>query len=142
MPTVIKFRVFGEPKGQPRPRAFSRGGHARMYDPGTAEGWKGCIALAARDLIPPSPIQGPVELDLLFFMPRPQTLSRRKDPRGDLPCTAKPDIDNLAKAVMDAITALGIWQDDKLVTATYFEKRYHEIGGRPGCFVEIREVTL
>ena len=40
----------GIPKGQPRPRAFSRNGHARVFDPGTAEGWKSAVAVAAQDL--------------------------------------------------------------------------------------------
>ena len=38
MTTPISFTVLGDPKGQPRPKAFSRGGHAAVYDPGTAEG--------------------------------------------------------------------------------------------------------
>ena len=49
----ITVRVYGEPKGQPRPRAFAKpigGGKfsARVYDAGTAEGWKSQIAQAFR----------------------------------------------------------------------------------------------
>ncbi len=40
-------QVIGEPKGQPRGRAVSIAGHARVYDPKTAEGWKSLIAAAA-----------------------------------------------------------------------------------------------
>ena len=38
--------VHGEPKAQPRAKAFARNGRAGIYDPGTAEGWKGAIAAA------------------------------------------------------------------------------------------------
>jgi len=44
----IHFFVSGDPKAQPRIRAFAINGHARVYDPGTAEGWKSLIAVAAR----------------------------------------------------------------------------------------------
>ena len=52
---VARLEVNGDPKPQPRPKAFKRGKHAAVYDPGTAEGWKGSIALAARELTPASP---------------------------------------------------------------------------------------
>jgi len=40
--STLIFSTFarGAPKGQPRPRAFSREGKASVYDPGTAEGLK------------------------------------------------------------------------------------------------------
>jgi len=48
----ITFFVPGEPKGQPRPRAFARkmGDKfvARVFDAATAEGWKGAIAAVAQ----------------------------------------------------------------------------------------------
>ena len=68
--TRIAFFAAGLPKGQPRPRAFSRGGHARVYDPGTAEGWKASVALAARDELPPAPLEGALSVSLRFYMPR------------------------------------------------------------------------
>jgi len=36
----LSFFVAGIPKGQPRVKAFSRGKHAGVYDPGTSDGWK------------------------------------------------------------------------------------------------------
>jgi hypothetical protein len=51
--TPISIFVHGEPKGQPRPRAFARGGMVRMYDPATAEGWKSAIADEWRRSAPP-----------------------------------------------------------------------------------------
>lgn len=46
---TITFFIHGDPKPQPRPRAFARrmGAKfvARVYDAGTAEGWKSQIAM-------------------------------------------------------------------------------------------------
>jgi Holliday junction resolvase RusA-like endonuclease len=126
----ISFVVYGTPKGQPRPRAFARNGLVRMYDPGTAEAWKGEIALAAKPHTPSEPIAGPVALNLQFYFARPKKHYKRETLRADAPYrhTGKPDIDNLCKAVMDALTQLRWWHDDAQVASLVGLKIYTEAG--------------
>jgi Holliday junction resolvase RusA-like endonuclease len=118
---TLSFFVPGTPKAQPRPRAFARnfGGkwQARVYDASTAEGWKAAIAVAAKPFLPSEPLVGPVELHIDFYMPRPKSHSTKKGLRPAAPNwhTQKPDIDNLEKAVMDALTQIGMWSDDSQV---------------------------
>lgn len=124
--TMARVWVSGTPKAQPRPKAFARviNGEptARVYDPGTAEGWKGSIALACRKDGPP--FDCPIELEGVFWFPRPKALLRKKDPVGPIPHTKKPDLDNLVKAVKDCMTDLGWWRDDSLVVSSRFLKFY------------------
>ena len=141
-PQVVSFFAAGNPKGQPRPRAFARDGHTRVYDPGTAEGWKGQIAEAARQghlLL--KPMEGPLKLSLLFTMPRTGTHYRSngqvKD-RAPLYHMVKPDCDNLAKAVMDALTILKFWRDDNQVAEMEILKLYGDV---PGCRITIVELV-
>ena len=129
--------VSGDPKGHPRPRAFSRGGHARVFDCGSAEGWKSLIALAARDHLPASPLACPVRVDVEFHFRRPQRLMKKKSPAGFIPHTAKPDRDNLDKAVLDTLTQIGFFQDDALVVEGTITKRYTRIDSVPGALIEI-----
>lgn len=131
--------VSGIPKGQPRPRAFAVGGKARVYDPGTAENWKSQIALAFRDYNE-QPIEGPVAMAVSFYMPRPKRLMRIKDPDCIIPHTSKPDIDNLLKAVMDALTTIGVWRDDTQVVELTTWKYYCEKNGTPGAMIAIKEI--
>lgn len=131
------FDVYGEPKGQPRPRAFASGGKARVYDPGTAEGWKGSIAMAARDHLPPCPIDSPVRMAVTFYFQRPARLLRKRDPDGVIPHTAKPDSDNAAKAVLDCLTSIGMWRDDALVCSLIAEKNYAARGQASGALIQI-----
>ncbi|MCL4181134.1 MAG: RusA family crossover junction endodeoxyribonuclease [Verrucomicrobia bacterium] len=133
----LDFFVAGEPKGQPRPRAFARGGKARVYDPGTAEGWKGRIALAAREYLPPTPIDTAAGIHMRFLMPRPRGHFGK---RGLLPSApehplGKPDLDNLAKAVLDTLVAIGFLRDDCLVRRLSVCKYYAE--GASGCHVRL-----
>jgi Holliday junction resolvase RusA-like endonuclease len=134
---LIEFEVSGEPKGQPRPKAFSRGGHASVYDPKTAEGWKSQIALAAREHLPATPISGPVSASFSFYMPRPKHHFGSGKNAGKLKANApdyfisKPDADNLAKAAMDALTQLRVFHDDCLIVNLNVTKRYEN--PMPGC---------
>lgn len=135
---LLTFRADGEPKGQPRARAFAFNGKARMYDPSTAEGWKACVALAAKAAgIPPTPTSSPIRLDATFLFPRPGRLNKKSSPEGRIEHTAKPDRDNLDKAVLDCLTQLGVWQDDKQVCGGEVSKFYVAKGERPGAEIRI-----
>jgi Holliday junction resolvase RusA-like endonuclease len=145
------FRVYGTPKGQPRPRAFSRGGRAAVYDPGTAEGWKSLIAIACQELRG-ALIEGPVSVAMIFYMPRPKshfaTSGAIKPSAPQQWHTSKPDADNLAKAVLDALTTLRVWHDDDQVAELSVQKFYEgeRLVGRdqispPGVFVFIAEMS-
>ena len=137
MTTRIIIEVDGKPKPQPRPRAFARGGKVRVYDPATAEGFKAAIALAALPHRPAKPLAGPLRVTIAFYMPRPQRLNRKRDPDEQIPHTAKPDCDNLAKAVLDALTDIGLWVDDSQVYSLNITKQYHAKGERPGALIHI-----
>lgn len=150
MATIINFFASGDPKGQPRPRAFAMkiGGtyQARVFDSGTAEHWKSQVATAAMPAAPERPIAGPVKLSLCFNLRRPRSHfrsgARATELRLDAPFNhvGKPDADNLAKAVMDALTQLGaFWRDDSQVAVLEVSKCY-VIGNVPGVAVEIAEI--
>ena len=139
---MVSFRVHAEPKAQPRPRAFSRGGHARVYNPDTADGWKAAVTSAGASKRPEHPYDGAMSVRLIFYMPRPQRLSRKCDPNGALPCTAKPDVDNLAKSTLDAMTEAGWWADDALVAELHVVKLYAAKEGRIGALIEVASFHL
>lgn len=133
----IAFRVDGIPKGLPRGRATIRGRHAGIYDPGTADGWKHAVALGALPYRPNSPIEGPISVSIEFIMPRPKSKMRKKDPDGKVWCASKPDVDNLEKAVLDALTNAGWWHDDAQVVRLDSVKVYHSKAGRPGAAIYV-----
>lgn len=141
---MITFFAQGSPKPQPRPRAFARnmgGGKfaARVYDAGTAEGWKSAVAIAAKPHLPSTPLTVPLKVELAFFLERPKSHLTSK---GELKPTApshpvnKMDCDNLAKAVLDCLTQIGMWQDDGQIVILTIHKSY----GAPGAEVTIRTI--
>lgn len=132
--------IEGTPKGQPRPRAFSHNGSARVYDPGTAEGWKSCIAAALRAELPASPIEGPINLCMEFRFARPKGHVCQKGLRSSAPTkhTQKPDLDNLIKAVKDCCSDIGVWRDDSQIDVYgQATKRWAEPGEKSGMWLTI-----
>ena len=125
--TRISFAVNGIPKAQPRPRACVRGNHASVYDAGTANDWKYSVARTARENALEKPFSGPVALFITIYLPRPKSHFYT----APIYCTKKPDVDNYAKAIMDALTDSGvIWMDDAQVVDINCRKLYttHETG--------------
>lgn len=144
MCAIVDIFIPGEPKGQPRPRAFSVGGSARVYDPSTAEGWKSQIAQAIEPYLPERPLEGPVRVELVFHMPRPKAHYRTGKYAGQLKSSApeyhtgRPDVDNLIKSSFDALSEIGFWRDDSQVCLTSIVKQY--ANGRPGCRLVIERI--
>ena len=129
--------IYGKPKPQPRPRAFARGGRAGVYNPNNAHEWKaqvskGLVKYANMD------IKKPFKLMLDFYMPRPKSHYGTGRNTGKLKQSAPshhtgtPDIDNLIKAVMDAITALNVWRDDSQVVTIHAYKTWSDIPEKSG----------
>ena len=145
----MHFEIFvpGDPKGQPRPRAFARkmgSVHvARFYDSDVADVWKGAVQRALLDAARASRWEytlGPVEVTLNFAMPRPKSHSGTKGLKPSAPQshTGKPDVDNLAKLVLDQITRnTRIWRDDSQVVRLVVEKRWALVGESAGCVLRI-----
>ena len=149
MTFLASFTVSGDPKPQPRPRARAMamrtadGGTrhlAQIYNPASAKAWKRAVVEAGRFMRPHSPLSGPVRVTLTFRMKRPKRLLRKKDPEGPVLHTAKPDGDNLAKGVLDALTGDGWWRDDSNVAELRVRKEYHAKGDGPGAVVTVEEM--
>jgi Holliday junction resolvase RusA-like endonuclease len=111
---------------------------ARVYDAGTAEGWKSSVAVAAQPHIPQQPLHQPLWVSLAFRLSRPKShFTKRGALTSSAPShpTNKKDCDNLAKAVLDALTQVGVWQDDGQVVTLVISKIYSAVPG-VGVFIQ------
>jgi Holliday junction resolvase RusA-like endonuclease len=149
--STLAFTVHGEPKGQPRPRAFARkmgNVHvARFYDSDVADEWKRQVMLAiieAANAHKWTLTLRPVAVELRFAMPRPKSHSGAKGLKTSAPeyHTQKPDIDNLEKLLGDQITRSGrIWRDDSQVVSMRSDK-FWAVANEQGCSVSISTLGI
>jgi Holliday junction resolvase RusA-like endonuclease len=147
---IFDHHVVGEPKGQPRPQAFVRKGKggapgkAGVYDPKTADGWKGLVVLACKDGLEGRLLAAPLMVSLTFYFTRPAGHLGKRGLRPSAPRAIhrqKPDTDNAAKAVLDALTVIQAWQDDAQISDLIIRKRWVAPGTAAGCRIQIHELT-
>lgn len=134
---VISFFADGIPKPQPRPRARRMGKFIRMYNPGSANDWRGCVIAAATGCkLAGESLSGDLSVTLSFLMPVAKSNERKK--LWGQWCRGRGDADNLAKPVLDALVDCGVIATDMDVVRLTVEKRWQlRNGSATGCRVEI-----
>ena len=127
---MITFIVPGKPVGKGRPRAAARGKHITLYTPQKTATYESTVALAADQAMAGKPlITGPVETLMTIVLPVPASWPKRKQAdalAGVVMPTSKPDMDNVVKAIFDAINGI-VWTDDVQVVGLRVRKVYGAI---------------
>lgn len=112
----MKFTIHAVPKPKGRPRV-TRSGHAftpkatREYEKLIVSEWDIQHGKA-------TPIENPIAVRVMFYMPIPKATSNKARERmaAGLEVPAKkPDIDNLLKAVLDALNGKAYHDDNQIV---------------------------
>lgn len=138
--SAIKFTVPCVPVAQPRPKATTIHGKARMYEAKKAHPihtFKAAVQLAwnqTRHLT----CEGPLAMRLVFVFPRNPNVAKRQP--GRLPKVTKPDNDNLAKGVCDTLNNLA-YHDDAAIVKLEVEKWTGAIGEQPHVEITIEPLT-
>ena len=124
---AITFSVPGDPVPQPRPKVSTQGGFARAYVPKThkVHPYRHALQLAAIDA-GLEKRTGPVDVVIDAVFARPKSHLRKGGVRPNAPELPRPDVDNVAKAVLDAIGP--IIGDDSQVRRLCVEKSYASEG--------------
>lgn len=106
----------GEPIGKGRPRATTIGGHARMYTPGKTQRWEAYAAatMAAQwsGETMREPLRCPVHVTIEAVFSRPKSKVWKSKPMPRYQHVIKPDSDNAAKALCDALEKAGVLHND------------------------------
>ena len=129
----LSFNIIGVPVPKGRPRFFRGPKFVHTYTPKKTHVWESSIRVQARQHKPEIPWQGPIRMTLLFFMPRPKSLSKEV-----IHHVKKPDLDNLAKAMKDALQGI-MYVSDSQVVYLILSKIY--ASGEPRVEVKIEEVA-
>ena len=138
----ISFTVIGNPVGKGRPKFSTVNGHAVAYTPKKTANYETLVKLSYQQQCgdcKPFDKDLPLTATITAYFPIPKSVSKRKREimqGGLVPHTKKPDADNLAKAVLDALNGIA-YQDDSQIAALRVTKYYSE---EPHVDVEIHKL--
>lgn len=136
----LTFFVAGDPKSKGSKQAFVVSGRAIVTEGKSSKAWEAAVRarVASMDV---QRMTGPVVVTLEFFLPMPASRvpkPKSKDywKRSPVPDT-KPDIDKLARAVLDALSKV-VYEDDARIVNLQVMKRYSAT--QPGVEIDVREL--
>lgn len=153
----MKIRVYGKPEPQGSVSAFAvrkkGGGYTGKVtvtsDNKQVKPWRQAIIDECRATAVAGPVFGrgvPVAVDLTFWLARPKghygTGRNAEQVRDSAPLypVVKPDGDKLDRAVLDALTAAGIYHDDAQVIRRTSVKYYAFGDEAPGALIEVTRI--
>src|SRR5262245_61646451 len=119
---IVAFAIPGRLKGWARPRFDSRS-KIVFKDKETASHQLMVREAAARAMGHRPLLEGPVALWVKTTTHRPQSWSNRRK-ASTLHVITRPDVDNLAKLIMDALNNV-VYFDDKQVCELHYKRTYN-----------------
>jgi Holliday junction resolvase RusA-like endonuclease len=127
---TLQFVIPGPPVGKGRPRFSTQGGKPRSYTPAVTREYEALIAARATEVMQGNaPLKTPIRVMIEATMSVPLSWSKAKRQAaldGDI-YPARPDVDNIAKTVLDGMNGV-VYADDAQVTHLKVNKKYAEEG--------------
>ena len=131
---MIEFTVYGDPVGKQAAKAFynpkAKGRKIIMFSPKNTKDWEQLIRSAAQDHVPDELFDDPLCASVTFYMLKPKSR-----PKKCLYPDRKPDLDNLEKAVFDALEKVIYTNDSRIV-----EKHSYKLWGKPRVNIKIEKM--
>ncbi len=117
----LTIEVLGDPASQGSHAVIN--GRIVQVNSAKHKRWRNAVSFAALDLIGPDfeLIDEPVELSVIFYLPRPKTATR------EFPAVM-PDLDKLIRSVGDSLSGTVI-RDDSRIIAIHAQKLYADSRG-------------
>ncbi|MDD5328280.1 MAG: RusA family crossover junction endodeoxyribonuclease [Phycisphaerae bacterium] len=140
MSPSYSFTVLGEPQALKRHRNVRRGKFIGQYDPSATD--KKDFAAAVQQYAPPKLITEAVKIAIYAYFGRPKSHFRtgkyanKLKPNAPILHTTKPDFDNVAKFVADALNGI-FWKDDSQIYKATVWKLYDHEKPRVEIFVNV-----
>jgi len=131
MTFIVHFRVDINPVAKGRPRYAKRGNFVSTYTPTKTRVYEEIIKdHAVLAMGSSEPLESPVKVNLEFGMPIPKSTPKKLLEgylNGSVKHTKKPDVDNLVKAILDAMNEV-VYLDDNQITRLTMCKKYSKLG--------------
>jgi Holliday junction resolvase RusA-like endonuclease len=132
MTYMMQFTIDANPVPKGRPKFSKVGGFVKTYSPKKTVQYEQIVRqTAAQAMGQTELLETPVAVYLYIRLPIPKSYTRKRSEAclsGLERPTKKPDIDNLAKSVLDGINGV-VWRDDSQIVSLHVTKVYSTQSG-------------
>lgn len=142
---AIQFTVYGLPVAQGSKKVIGKN-VIEMAD-ARLRSWRQDVATASRQAMEgASPYIEPVDVRLMFWLPRPLSHygtgrnAEKLRPSAPIAPAVHPDLDKLTRAVLDALTSI-VFRDDKQVVSLTASKMYAVDQNYPGMMAAVLQLA-
>ena len=112
--STVTFTIIGKPCGKGRPRFSTAGGYARSYTPAKTVEYENLVRMEW-EKSGAKKLEGAISATINCYFPIPKSVSKKKREAMDGAFyTKKPDCDNIAKIILDALNGLAYDDDSQI----------------------------
>ena len=129
----MKFIVYGKPTGKGRPR-LSRWG---VYSPNKTVAYENLVKFSYLQATDDKLVDCAIKIEIWAYFEPPKSISKKKyNELIGKAHTKKPDIDNIGKAILDALNGIA-YEDDNQIAELVVHKIYDE---KARAVIDIKEI--
>ena len=135
----VQCTIPGKPFAKQRPRASRRGRFTTIYTPQETVDYENLVKYSYFQENGSVLLEGPLEAEIIGTFPVPASVSNKQKNlmlEGKVQHTKKPDCDNMAKIVLDALNDVA-FHDDSQIVDLHIKKQY---GESPNVQITIKEI--
>lgn len=134
-------KIYGEPKGKGRPRFARIGNYVKTYTPDDTISYENLVKVSyysqGGQYFEKEPLR--VIIHAFFGIPKSTSSKKRKEMLElKIRPTKKPDADNIAKIILDALNGVA-FKDDTQVVELIVSKYY---GAEPQVMLDISKIAI
>ena len=126
--STIAFTVPGTPCAKGRPKFARRGNFVQAYTPEKTQNYENMVKLAFMNKYAVLKLEGAIKATITAYMPISKSESKKKKAAmeaGLIRPKTKVDIDNICKAILDALNKIA-YDDDGQIVELHAKKLYSE----------------
>lgn len=129
----VYFYVEGKPQPKQRPRFYTRGKFAKAYTPSETVTYENLVRFCYKKQLGDIFFRGPikVKIEIVVAIEKKHFGKKGLNKEGEekyknhIPPVKKPDLDNVAKSILDALNEVA-WHDDCQIVQLTCTKRYSQ----------------
>lgn len=118
----VTIKIYGKVKGKGRPKFSRMGNFVKTYTPKETVEYENLVRLSWMQTPETEKLSGNIRATIRAYFKIPKSVSKKKHAEMiDAPYASKPDTDNIAKSILDALNGIAYDDDSQVVELNVYK---------------------